>query len=54
MKGVKDLQPAKLVTSNPGCLMQMQLGIQREGLEKEIQALHIVDFLYEVVQKNQT
>jgi len=52
MKGVKDLQPAKVVTSNPGCLMQMQVGIQREGLEKEMQALHIVDFLYEAVQKN--
>lgn len=53
MKGVKELQPAKIVTSNPGCLMQMQVGIQREGLEKEMQAVHIVDFLYEVVQKNQ-
>ncbi|MDQ0429429.1 glycolate oxidase iron-sulfur subunit [Planomicrobium stackebrandtii] len=53
MKGVKELQPAKIITSNPGCLMQMQVGIQQEGLEKEMQAVHIVDFLHEVVQKNQ-
>jgi len=50
MKGVRDLQPAKVVTSNPGCLMQMQVGIQREGLEKEMQAIHIVDFLFDAIQ----
>ncbi|PSL40338.1 glycolate oxidase iron-sulfur subunit [Planomicrobium soli] len=53
MEGVRKLQPSKVVTSNPGCLMQMQVGIQREGLEKEIQAVHIVDFLYDAIQKNQ-
>jgi len=53
MKGVKELQPAIIVTSNPGCLMQMQVGIRREGLEKEMQAVHIVDFLYEVILNNQ-
>ena len=53
MKGVKELQPAKVVTSNPGCLMQMQVGIKREGLEKEMQAVHIVDFLYEIIETNQ-
>jgi glycolate oxidase iron-sulfur subunit len=52
MKGVKMLQPAVIVTSNPGCLMQMQVGIQREGLEKEMKALHIVDFLFEVIENN--
>lgn len=52
MKGVKMLQPAVIVTSNPGCLMQMQVGIQREGLEKEMKALHIVDFLFDVIEKN--
>ena len=52
MKGVKILQPAIIVSSNPGCLMQMQVGIQREGLETEMKALHIVDFLYDVIEKN--
>lgn len=54
MKGVKELQPAIVVTSNPGCLMQMQMGIQNEGLEKEMKALHIVDFLYDAIHQNQT
>ncbi|MCM3610163.1 (Fe-S)-binding protein [Planococcus sp. MERTA32b] len=54
MKGVKELQPAVVVTSNPGCLMQMQMGIQNEGLEKEMRALHIVDFLYDAIHQNQT
>lgn len=54
MKGVKEMQPAIVVTSNPGCLMQMQMGIQNEGLEKEMKAVHIVDFLYDVVHQNQT
>ncbi|HSJ38632.1 MAG TPA: (Fe-S)-binding protein [Planococcus sp. (in: firmicutes)] len=54
MKGVKELQPAIVVTSNPGCLMQMQMGIQSEGLEKEMKAVHIVDFLYDAVHQNQT
>ncbi|WP_203333732.1 (Fe-S)-binding protein [Planococcus beigongshangi] len=52
MKEVKKLQPTKIVTSNPGCLMQMQIGIQKEGLEQEIQAVHIVDFLYDVILKD--
>ncbi|TDL32646.1 (Fe-S)-binding protein [Jeotgalibacillus sp. S-D1] len=53
MNGVKDLQPAVIVTSNPGCLMQMQVGIQREGLDKKMKAVHIVDFLYDAIHKNQ-
>jgi len=52
MKGIKKMQPTKVVTSNPGCLMQMQVGIQREGLEKEMEAVHIVDFLYDLIPTN--
>ncbi|RXY99789.1 (Fe-S)-binding protein [Fictibacillus sp. S7] len=36
-----------IVTTNPGCLLQMKLGIQRAGLEKEVRAVHLVDFLME-------
>lgn len=50
MKGVKDLKPAVIVTSNPGCLMQMQVGVQREGLSQEIKVVHIVDFLFDVLE----
>lgn len=54
MEGVKEMHPAIVVTSNPGCLMQMQMGIQTEGLEKEMKAVHIVDFLYDTIHQNQT
>ena len=49
MKGVKDVTPARIVTSNPGCLLQMKVGIEREGLSDQMQAVHIVDFLYETI-----
>lgn len=53
MIGVKKMQPAIVVTSNPGCLMQMQVGIQNERLEKEMKAVHIVDFLYDAIHRHQ-
>ncbi|KNE19117.1 (Fe-S)-binding protein [Virgibacillus pantothenticus] len=34
-----------IVTANPGCLLQMKLGIEREGLSQVMDAVHIVDFL---------
>lgn len=36
-----------ILTSNPGCLLQMQLGVERHGQSKNMQAMHIVDFLAE-------
>jgi glycolate oxidase iron-sulfur subunit len=52
MKEVKKTQAKTIVTSNPGCLLQMQLGIQREGLGSSMKAVHLVDFLYEQALKN--
>ncbi|WP_409294609.1 (Fe-S)-binding protein [Peribacillus sp. SCS-26] len=46
MKNVRDVVPDMIVTANPGCLLQMKLGIQREGLEERIEAVHIADLLY--------
>lgn len=37
-----------IVTTNPGCLLQMRLGIERSGKADEMQALHIVEVLAEV------
>ncbi len=34
-----------IVTANPGCLLQMKLGIEREGLSENMEAVHIVDYL---------
>ncbi|GFZ91256.1 glycolate oxidase iron-sulfur subunit [Paenibacillus marchantiophytorum] len=38
-----------IVTSNPGCLLQMKLGIDKHAPGSPMQAVHIVDFLYERV-----
>jgi glycolate oxidase iron-sulfur subunit len=39
-----------IVTANPGCLLQMKLGIEREGLSDKVRAVHIIDLLLEAVQ----
>ncbi|MBB6735954.1 (Fe-S)-binding protein [Cohnella sp. CBP 2801] len=36
-----------LLTSNPGCLLQMKLGVQRHGDPGKMQVAHVVDFLHE-------
>jgi glycolate oxidase iron-sulfur subunit len=52
MEHVKDTKAHHLLTSNPGCLLQMKAGIEREGLSGRMKAEHIVDFLYErIVEK---
>lgn len=40
-----------IVTANPGCLLQMKLGIEREGLSEKMRAVHIVDYLLESVKE---
>ncbi|KIL45815.1 iron-sulfur cluster-binding protein [Jeotgalibacillus soli] len=47
MKHVHTVRPAVIVTSNPGCHLQMCLGVKREGLEKKIRVVHIVELLAE-------
>jgi glycolate oxidase iron-sulfur subunit len=51
MQNVKDTGARVLVTSNPGCLLQMKLGIEREGLSDRMRAVHLVDFLAEAMEK---
>ncbi|SHE34891.1 glycolate oxidase iron-sulfur subunit [Seinonella peptonophila] len=38
-----------IVTSNPGCLLQMKKGIIRSGLDKQMQAIHLVDLLDQLI-----
>lgn len=45
MEHVKETEAHIVLTSNPGCLLQMKLGIEREGLAERVQALHVVDYL---------
>jgi glycolate oxidase iron-sulfur subunit len=46
-------QAQYIVTSNPGCLMQMQMGIERHAKGSGMKAVHIVDFLYDRLYPSQ-
>lgn len=43
-----------IVTSNPGCLLQMKLGIHKHAEGKAMEAVHIVDFLYDCLQREES
>ncbi|OLS36216.1 hypothetical protein BTR25_18430 [Bacillus sp. MRMR6] len=51
MKTAKATEATTIVTANPGCLLQMKLGIEREGLSYQVRAVHIVDILLEAFEK---
>ncbi|MFC5471512.1 (Fe-S)-binding protein [Cohnella suwonensis] len=36
-----------LLTSNPGCLLQMKLGVRKQGANSHMEVKHVVDFLFE-------
>jgi glycolate oxidase iron-sulfur subunit len=48
MDKVNDTQASTIVTGNPGCLLQMRLGVERQEVSESMQALHLVDVLAEV------
>ncbi|WP_462410670.1 (Fe-S)-binding protein [Neobacillus sp. Marseille-QA0830] len=50
MTQAKATQATTIVTANPGCLLQMQLGIEKEGLSSKMRGVHIVDLLIEAVK----
>ena len=50
MKNAKATQATTIVTGNPGCLLQMKLGIEREGLSETVRAVHLVDLLIEAFE----
>ncbi|MFJ7753346.1 (Fe-S)-binding protein [Peribacillus muralis] len=47
MAHTKSTQADIVVTANPGCLLQMQLGIEREKMGNCTKAVHIADLLVE-------
>jgi len=51
MEKVKETDSAVLITANPGCYLQMKLGVHREGMEKVIETKHIVDYLVESIDR---
>ncbi|MCI2256702.1 (Fe-S)-binding protein [Domibacillus sp. PGB-M46] len=47
MKHVKETKATTIVTTNPGCLLQMKLGVERQGSSSDIRSLHLVEVLAE-------
>ncbi|MGE7863386.1 (Fe-S)-binding protein [Bacillus mobilis] len=52
MDRVHETEATTIVTANPGCLLQMKLGIEREGLSHKMRGIHIVDLLLEAIETN--
>jgi glycolate oxidase iron-sulfur subunit len=50
MVNVKRTEAHVLITSNPGCLLQMKLGIDQHHRNDQMRAVHIVDFLMECME----
>ena len=50
MENVKATNATTIITANPGCLLQMRIGIKRAGLEGKVRAVHIVDLLAEALK----
>ncbi|MCE7794164.1 (Fe-S)-binding protein [Salipaludibacillus sp. CUR1] len=50
MANVEKTEAATIVTANPGCLLQMKAGVEREGKRDSMRAVHIVDLLAEAVK----
>ncbi|MBU5262708.1 (Fe-S)-binding protein [Bacillus atrophaeus] len=50
MRTAKATHAAVIVTANPGCLLQMKLGIEREGLSGQVRAVHLADLLLEAAE----
>ncbi|MFX3616697.1 MAG: (Fe-S)-binding protein [Sporolactobacillus sp.] len=50
MEDVKRQSVDRIVTTNPGCLLQMNIGIEREHLKGRIKAVHLVELLAEACE----
>lgn len=50
MENVQATQAEVVVTSNPGCLLQMQWGILRAGRSDAMRAVHLVDLLAQAAE----
>ncbi|WP_054026684.1 (Fe-S)-binding protein [Bacillus sp. FJAT-28004] len=47
MEHANNTQASYMLTSNPGCLLQMKLGIEKYKPDQTMKAMHIVDFLHD-------
>jgi len=53
MENVKKTNAQYVLTSNPGCLLQMKHGIEKHGAKERMEAKHIVDYLYERIAERE-
>ncbi|WP_051251527.1 (Fe-S)-binding protein [Paenibacillus harenae] len=51
MEHVKAANAHYLLTSNPGCLLQMILGAKKHNARADMKVMHVVDFLYERISR---
>lgn len=47
MQHMEGVAPQVVVTTNPGCHLQMKAGVEREGLSNRIEVVHLVEILAE-------
>ncbi|MBA9087168.1 glycolate oxidase iron-sulfur subunit [Fontibacillus solani] len=47
MEHANNTQASYMLTSNPGCLLQMKVGIEKHQPDQPMKAMHIVDFLHD-------
>ncbi len=52
MEKAANTKATTLVTGNPGCLIQLRIGIDRQGASGQIQAVHLVEILAEACGLN--
>ncbi|MET3507222.1 (Fe-S)-binding protein [Halalkalibacter oceani] len=50
MEHVKETEPELIVTTNPGCHLQMKVGVEREGLAGKVKVVHLVELLAEACE----
>lgn len=50
MKQATKTQATTIVTANPGCLLQMKLGVDRENQSENVEVVHIVDLLLKAAE----
>ncbi|MBM7634584.1 (Fe-S)-binding protein [Geomicrobium sediminis] len=47
MPAVVSAKPNLIITTNPGCHLQMKMGVEREGMSHQIQVKHLVEVIAE-------
>ncbi|MCG7405968.1 (Fe-S)-binding protein [Paenibacillus sp. ACRRX] len=51
MQAIEEIKATVILTSNPGCLLQMKIGVEREQANDRIKVMHVVDYFAEKVLK---